>query len=103
MSMSEQVSPALLAAREADARVSQCLKESRSFLLEAGAGAGKTYSLVETLRYLLATQSDYLRRHNQRIACITYTNAATAVISSRIDGNPLVFTDTIVSVRPIHL
>ena len=93
--MSEQVSPALLAAREADARVSQCLKESRSFLLEAGAGAGKTYSLVETLRYLLATQSDYLRRHNQRIACITYTNAATAVISSRIDGNPLVFTDTI--------
>jgi DNA helicase II / ATP-dependent DNA helicase PcrA len=73
----------------------QCLKSGASFLLEAGAGAGKTYSLVETLRTLIATQSIGLRQRNQHIACITYTNAATAVISSRIDGNPLVFTDTI--------
>lgn len=95
MSVVEQLSPALLAARTADEQVAQCLKNGTSFLLEAGAGAGKTYSLVETLRHLIATQSDGLRLRNQRIACITYTNAATAVISSRIDGNPLVFTDTI--------
>lgn len=95
MSVIEHLSPALLAARIADEQVAQCLKNGRSFLLEAGAGAGKTYSLVETLRYLIATQSDRLRQRNQRIACITYTNAATAVINSRIDGNPLVFTDTI--------
>ena len=64
-------------------------------MLEAGAGAGKTFSLIEALRHLIATQGQRLRRHNQRIACITYTNAATAVINSRIDNNPLVFTGTI--------
>lgn len=95
MSVVEQPSPALLAARAADEQVAQCLENSTNFLLEAGAGAGKTYSLVETLRHLITTQSDDLRQRNQRIACITYTNAATSVISSRIDGNPLVFTDTI--------
>lgn len=95
MSDVEQPSPALLAARAADEQVARCLKNGASFLLEAGAGAGKTYSLVEALRTLIATQSDGLRQRNQRIACITYTNAATAVISSRIDGNPLVFSDTI--------
>ena len=95
MSAAEQPSPALLAARAADEQVAHCLKSGTSFLLEAGAGAGKTYSLVETLRHLIATQSDSLRRRNRRVACITYTNAATAVINSRIDGNPLVFTDTI--------
>lgn len=95
MSAVMQPSPALLAARVADEQVTQCLKNGTSFLLEAGAGAGKTYSLVETLRYLIATKSEGLRQRNQRIACITYTNAAKAVISSRIDGNPLVITDTI--------
>ena len=93
--MDQDLSPALIAAREADGQVIACLKEGHSFLLEAGAGAGKTYSLIETLRYLIGTESQRLRRNGQRIACITYTNAATAVINSRIDGNPLVFTDTI--------
>lgn len=95
MSDVERPSPALLAARAADEQVAQCLRSGASFLLEAGAGAGKTYSLVETLRALIATQSVGLRQRNQHIACITYTNAATAVISGRIDGNHLVFTDTI--------
>ena len=95
MTAEETPNPALIAARDADARVIACLGEGRSFLLEAGAGAGKTYSLVETLRHLIGTESQRLRRNNQRIACITYTNAATAVINSRIDGNTLVFTDTI--------
>ncbi len=95
MSDVEKPSPALLAARAADEQVAQCLRDGASFLLEAGAGAGKTYSLVETLRTLIATQSVRLQQRNQHIACITYTNAATAIISSRIDGNPLVFTDTI--------
>jgi DNA helicase-2/ATP-dependent DNA helicase PcrA len=33
--------------------------------------------------------------NNQQIACITYTNAATAVITSRIDGDKLVAVSTI--------
>lgn len=46
MTAEETPNPALIAARDADARVIACLGEGRSFLLEAGAGAGKTYSLV---------------------------------------------------------
>ncbi len=87
--------PALIAAREAEAAVSQCLRNGKHFLLEAGAGAGKTYSLIESLRFLIEKEGDRLRRNGQRVACITYTNVATAVINSRIDGNPLIFTGTI--------
>jgi len=93
--VNENVNLALQAAQEADELVLQCLKDNKNFLLEAGAGAGKTYSLIETIKYLIDNFAERLRRNNQRIACITYTNAATAVINSRIDGNPLVYTDTI--------
>lgn len=95
MNVAAPMSPALTAARAADAQVMQCLQNNQSFLLEAGAGAGKTYSLIETLRFLIQTQGSRLKRQGQRIACITYTNAATAVINSRIDGNPVVVTETI--------
>jgi len=91
----EELNPALIAARKADDQVLNYLRESKSFLLEAGAGAGKTYSLDEVLQHLIANNGRSLRRNSQRVACITYTNAATAVINNRIDGNPLVFTDTI--------
>ncbi len=91
----EEASPALIAAQEAEALVGQCLQEHRNFLLEAGAGAGKTYSLVEALKHLIRHEGPKLRKNHQRIACITYTNVAAAVINSRIDSNPLVFIDTI--------
>jgi DNA helicase-2/ATP-dependent DNA helicase PcrA len=89
------LSPALLAAQEAEAQVSHCLQERRHFLLEAGAGAGKTYSLVEVLKQLLKTERNALRKNNQQIACITYTNAAADVITSRIDRDKLVAVSTI--------
>ena len=95
MSVVPETSPALIAAREAEALVAQRLQDHRNFLLEAGAGAGKTYSLVEALKHLIDREGPKLRRNHQRIACITYTNAATAVINSRIDSNPVVFVDTI--------
>lgn len=95
MSAPSQDSPALAAAKEAEDEVRACLDAKKSFLLEAGAGAGKTYSLIDALRHLISKEGANLRTCNQRIACITYTNAATAVINSRIDGNELVFTDTI--------
>jgi len=95
MSAVPETSPALIAAREAEALVAQRLQDHRNFLLEAGAGAGKTYSLVEALKHLIDREGPKLRRNHQRIACITYTNAATAVINSRIDSNPVVFVDTI--------
>ncbi|WBT37795.1 UvrD-helicase domain-containing protein [Hyphomicrobium sp. DMF-1] len=95
MSADLQVNEALEEAKKADAEVSKCLEAGKNVLLEAGAGAGKTYSLVEALRFLIASKGDQLRKKGQRIACITYTNVAAAVITERIDGNPVVFIDTI--------
>ncbi|WP_407058121.1 UvrD-helicase domain-containing protein [Vibrio parahaemolyticus] len=52
------------------------MEENRSFYFLAGAGAGKTYALVETLKYSLNQSMQKLDRSGSRIACITYTNAA---------------------------
>jgi DNA helicase-2/ATP-dependent DNA helicase PcrA len=89
-----KISPALVAAQQAEAEVAQHLKGRHNFLLEAGAGAGKTYSLVEALRKLLKDEGASLRRKNQQIACITYTNRATEVITKRIDGDKLASVST---------
>ncbi|GAA1601832.1 UvrD-helicase domain-containing protein [Catellatospora bangladeshensis] len=75
--------------------VEEALDERRSFVVEAGAGSGKTYALVHGLRYLLASQRRYLERNNKRIACITYTNVAKNEISERLADDPLVFVGTI--------
>jgi DNA helicase-2/ATP-dependent DNA helicase PcrA len=95
MPESPKANPALLAAQRAEAEASRYLAQRQSFLLEAGAGAGKTYSLVEALRKLLKDEGARLKRHSQRIACITYTNRATEIITKRIDGDRLASVSTI--------
>ena len=72
MPINEGASPALIAAQEAEAEISKCLQESKTFLLEAGAGAGKTFSLMEALKGVLSEKRATLLRNCQRIACITY-------------------------------
>lgn len=57
-----EANPALSAAQEAEALVAQYLQDHRSFLLEAGAGAGKTYSLVEALENLIQHEGLKLRK-----------------------------------------
>ncbi|MFF8192165.1 UvrD-helicase domain-containing protein [Streptomyces bobili] len=70
--------------------------DSRSnFKLEAGAGAGKTTSLINALKHVLADKSKYLPRSGQRVACITYTNVARNEIIQRTDASPHVFAETI--------
>ena len=71
------------------------LDSGDSFLLEAGAGAGKTYSLVKALRYLLERDQFKLARLNQKVACITFTNVAKDEIEARTDRNPLIHCGTI--------
>ncbi|MER6531783.1 UvrD-helicase domain-containing protein [Streptomyces sp. NPDC001508] len=71
------------------------LREGSHFKLEAGAGAGKTSSLIEALQSILADRDRYLPRRDQRVACVTYTNVARDEIISRTDGSPSVFADTI--------
>lgn len=42
--------PALEAAQQAQTKINEALDAGRSFRLEAGAGAGKTYSLVTAIK-----------------------------------------------------
>lgn len=87
--------PAVEAARRSLDEIYQCLDGGESFLLEAGAGSGKTHSLVMALRYLIEKQGDAYVRQGKQVACITYTNVASAEITSRTDGHPAVFSATI--------
>ncbi|NRR22791.1 UvrD-helicase domain-containing protein [Brevibacillus sp. MS2.2] len=89
------MNPAEKAAKEALDRVYACIEQRKSFVLEAGAGAGKTYSLIQALRYLVLNQGYALQRKDQKIACITYTNVARDEIESRTDRNPVIFSATI--------
>jgi DNA helicase-2/ATP-dependent DNA helicase PcrA len=77
------------------ADVYECLDAHKSFLVEAGAGAGKTYTLIKALQYLIEKGLHILPRSHQRIACITFTNVAKDQIDREIDRDPLIFCDTI--------
>lgn len=89
------LNPAELAAQRALDEIFQCIREKRSFRLEAGAGAGKTYSLVKALKLIIEENGAEFVRHNQRVACITYTNVATNEVTKRTDGHPAVQASTI--------
>jgi DNA helicase-2/ATP-dependent DNA helicase PcrA len=71
------------------------LSDGRNFKMEAGAGAGKTHSLIDTLQHILRSRLRYLPREGQRVACITYTNVARNEIIRRTDDSPHVFAETI--------
>lgn len=86
---------AVQAAEEAMVRVYRAISLGESFVLEAGAGAGKTHSLITVLRHLIATRGTTLLRHQQRVACITYTNVAKDEIDARTDRDQAVYCDTI--------
>jgi DNA helicase-2/ATP-dependent DNA helicase PcrA len=88
-------SPAEGASERALAQVFACLDRGQSFLLEAGAGAGKTYSLVKALCYLIERNRVNFPKRHQKIACITFTNVAKDEIEARTDRNPLIHCDTI--------
>lgn len=88
-------SPAERAAQVALEHMYSCIDHKRRFLLEAGAGAGKTYSLVKALRHLIDQQGSELLRRKQQVACITFTNVASDEIKSRTDGHPAILSSTI--------
>ena len=62
----------------AQQRIQQCIAEKSSFVLQGGAGCGKTETLKETLQFL---SKDYPKN---RIACITHTNLAVNEIIDRV-------------------
>jgi len=82
---------------QADIDVRACLdrKSPRSFVMVAGAGSGKTTSLIKALAHLGDTRGPALRRAGQKIACITYTEIAVAEISGDVGVSPLFHVSTI--------
>ncbi|NKK68497.1 AAA family ATPase [Rhizobium leguminosarum bv. viciae] len=91
----EAENPADAAGRIALERMFACLSDGSSFRLEAGAGAGKTFSLDKALRRLIDHRGAELLRAGQQVGCITYTNVAKDEIISRIQAHPAVRPETI--------
>lgn len=92
--MPEVNSPAEAASQRALESMYACLSDGQSFRLDAGAGAGKTYSLIKALRFLIERNKDLFEKRSQQIACITFTNVAKDEIVARTDRSPIVFCDT---------
>lgn len=68
---------------------------NRHFVMVAGAGSGKTTSLVKALAQIERTQGPALRRNGQQVACITYTEVAVGEIHSDVGNDELFHISTI--------
>lgn len=83
------------------------LQRSTGFTVIAGAGSGKTTSLVKALAHITDTRGSALLAKTQRVACITYTEVAAAEIHADLGNDPLAAVSTIHSflwslVKPFH-
>lgn len=68
---------------------------NRHFVMVAGAGSGKTTSLVKALAQIERTQGASLRRNGQQVACITYTEVAVEEIRGDVGIDELFHVSTI--------
>ena len=71
------------------------LQNRENVCFVSGAGSGKTYALVETIRHILVNKHEELEHNNQKVICITYTNAAADEVRKRLGENSLVVISTI--------
>lgn len=78
-----------------DSQIIEILQQGKSFLVEAGAGSGKTYSLNKVIEWIQENKWNEYNRKMQKVVCITFTNAAVEVISSRISSNSFILPSTI--------
>lgn len=67
----------------------------KSFFMFAGAGSGKTRSLINTLSFIDKKMGSKLSAYSKRIAVITYTNVACDEISKRLQYKPIFTVSTI--------
>lgn len=80
---------------EADEKILECLKARQSFLIDAGAGSGKTSSLTRALDFIRGPDRKNVMNEGQRVACITFTNVAKNEIIERTEHDPLFVVSTI--------
>ena len=67
----------------------------KSFFLFAGAGSGKTHSLVQLLKKIRKSIGNRLLIEGKNVAVITFTNAATNEIINRLDYSSIFHISTI--------
>lgn len=82
---------------EADRQIREILDQDQliGFTVVAGAGSGKTTSLVKALAHVTRTRGPSLLAKTQRVACITYTEIAAREIHEEIGNDPLALVSTI--------
>ncbi|MCA1360816.1 ATP-dependent helicase [Bradyrhizobium sp. IC3069] len=82
---------------DADRVIATCLDldHPKSFFLFAGAGSGKTRSLVEAIKHIRQSSGRRLALSRQKLGVITYTNAACDEILRRLDYDPRIDVSTI--------
>ena len=64
-------------------QIMELIERGENFLLSGGAGSGKTYSLVQVIKQVIANNP------TSRVACMTYTNAAVKEIEERVNHQNL--------------
>ncbi|MFY7742192.1 MAG: UvrD-helicase domain-containing protein [Flavobacterium sp.] len=84
--------------KHVDNEINDCLSlnNPKSFFLFAGAGSGKTRTLVNVLKEFKKNHGKEFRLNRKKVAIITYTNAASDEIKNRLEF------DSIFSVSTIH-
>lgn len=86
---------------KADTETDRLLRErlassnTRHFIMVAGAGSGKTTSLVKALDYIKKSQGNNLRKNAQQVACITFTEIAVEEIFGDVGNDSLFYVSTI--------
>jgi len=80
---------------DADKEIHKCIMDSQNFYMIAGAGSGKTTSLVTALEFIRDLKGNHLRRDSQKVVCITYTKRAVKVIKSRVGFDELFLVTTL--------
>lgn len=80
---------------DVDLRAALDQRPPTNFVMIAGAGSGKTTSLIKALAHLSRTRGKELRIRGQQIACITYTDIAVNEIRSDVGNDPLCHVSTI--------
>lgn len=82
---------------DADREIHACIRSvpPTPFVVTAGAGSGKTTSLIKAMDRVIAEHGTTMRMKKQKVACITYTEVAANEIREDVNADALVHVSTI--------
>ena len=82
---------------DADREIHACIaaRPPQPFVVRAGAGSGKTTSLIKALDWVMSEHGASMRAKKQKVACVTYTDLAANEIRADVNDDPLVHVSTI--------